>query len=614
MSHSPLFQNNEEVEWHLPAIETVEVGSSYDIAKFDLTLQLYESDEEIAGSLGYSTVLFDRSTVERHVGYLCKMLESMTTDADRVITTTEMIAPTERDLLLQTWNETKQDYPSNLCIHQLFEQQFERAPHATALVFMDQSMTYVELNTRANQLAHHLIELGVRPDMLATLKAGGAYIPTYASERLQDILNDATPDVVIADSRDRRFLKQPSAPLHGNLQKTLIPVGRPIANKRVYILDHNARPVPVSVAGELYIGGVGIARGYLNQPELSAKAFLLDPFVTDADARMYKTGDLARYLPDGNILFLGRNDHLVKIRGFRIELGEIEAHLTDHPLVEKAVVLSMGKGNSKRLVAYVVVVVAEANDQLTSTLHTYLSIKLPSYMVPSTIPLTPNGKLDRRQLPQPDSSVLVQEETYEAAQGEIETALLTIWMDLLNIDRIGRHDNFFMLGGHSLRNDLPHSIVIRLQYQPRSIVRGTNDRRVGTTNSGSSGLSWSYVGLSKYMHPDQPIFGLHFRGFFDDDQPAASLEDMAIDYIDQIRRIQPYGPYYLLGYSLGGMIAHTIAAHLELFAMMDAIPCVDKQALAGKRPDEEEEEEEEDDDTNFIHFFSQTVPRIMFPT
>ncbi|KAF9920648.1 hypothetical protein BGZ65_011058, partial [Modicella reniformis] len=216
----------------------------------------------------------------------------------------------------------------------------------------------------------------------------------------------------------------------------IVPVGRPIANKRVYILNQYGQPVPTGATGELYIGGVGIARGYLNRPELSAKVFLPDPFASEPNARMYKTGDMARYLPDGNIEFLGRDDHQVKLRGFRIELGEVEARLVDHPLVDKSVVIATGQGSDKRLVAYVV---AEHGDQLVSTLRSHLTSCLPDYMVPTAIvrmdsfPLTSNGKLDRKALLAPHSDAFARQ-TYEEPQGEIETIIAQIWSELLHID------------------------------------------------------------------------------------------------------------------------------------------------------------------------------------
>ncbi len=212
-------------------------------------------------------------------------------------------------------------------------------------------------------------------------------------------------------------------------------IGRPIANTCIYLLDEYGQPVPLGVVGEIYIGGAGVVRGYLNRPDLTAERFLIDPFSDKPGARMYRTGDLARYLPEGNLEFLGRNDHQVKIRGFRIEPGEIEARLVEHPAVNEAVVLALGEGQEKRLVAYVA---AEAHEGLVNSLRTHLSAILPDYMVPSAfvrldvLPLTPNGKLDRQALPAPDSEAFARQ-VYAAPEGETETTLAAIWCELLGI-------------------------------------------------------------------------------------------------------------------------------------------------------------------------------------
>ncbi|ETS33683.1 amino acid adenylation enzyme/thioester reductase family protein, partial [Photorhabdus khanii NC19] len=233
---------------------------------------------------------------------------------------------------------------------------------------------------------------------------------------------------------------------------TWIPIGRPTANMRVYLLDAYGQPVPLGTVGELYIGGTGVTRGYLNRPELTAERFLTDPFSDKPGARMYRTGDLVRYLPDGNLIFVGRNDQQVKIRGFRIEPGEIEARLTEHPAVREAQVLVLGDGQDKRLVAYVV---APEDDGLINSLRAHLSAVLPDYMVPTAVvrldafPLTPNGKLDRRVLPVPGEEAFARQR-YEAPQGEAEIVLAAIWCELLGIEQISRYDNFFALGGHSL--------------------------------------------------------------------------------------------------------------------------------------------------------------------
>ncbi|KAF9347924.1 hypothetical protein BGX34_002807, partial [Mortierella sp. NVP85] len=217
--------NNEISEWQLPGLEVVHVNASCNIAKFDLNLTLYESDNEITGGLSYSTALFDRTTMERYVGYLSSMLQAIAADVNQPVTSVDLLSQAERDLVLGKWNETERAYPTDLCIHHLFEQQVERTPQATALVFNEQSLTYTELNERANRLAHHLIILGVRPNslvaicversfamiigVLAILKAGGAYVPldpVYASNRLKDILADASPSIAVADATGRATL------------------------------------------------------------------------------------------------------------------------------------------------------------------------------------------------------------------------------------------------------------------------------------------------------------------------------------------------------------------------------------------------------------------------
>ncbi|WP_434628863.1 amino acid adenylation domain-containing protein [Chromobacterium sp. CV08] len=231
------------------------------------------------------------------------------------------------------------------------------------------------------------------------------------------------------------------------------PIGRPVANARIYILDPRGEPVPVGAVGELHIGGDGVARGYLGRPELSAERFVRDPFVA-GEGRMYKSGDLGRWLADGTIEYLGRSDFQVKVRGFRIELGEIESRLAAHPAVRDAVVAARGEGaGDKRLVAYVVAADPAACD--ASGLRAYLAAHLPEHMVPSAfvcldaLPLTPNGKLDRKALPEPSAEAFASGE-YEAPQGEIETRIAEIWAGLLQVERVGRNDHFFRMGGNSL--------------------------------------------------------------------------------------------------------------------------------------------------------------------
>src|SRR5438270_934155 len=251
------------------------------------------------------------------------------------------------------------------------------------------------------------------------------------------------------------------------------PIGCRIPDLRVYILDSHREPVPVGVVGEMYVGGAGVARGYLNRPELTAQKFFKDPFTDDPNGRMYRTGDLGRWLADGNIEFVGRNDHQVKIRGFRIELGEIEARLAEHPEVREAVVLAReDQPGDKRLVAYYTASgmgEGEAARVGAERLRAHLSAVVPDYMVPTAyvrmerLPLTPNGKLDRKALPMPEQEAYAAR-GYEAPVGEIETKLAEVWAEVLHLEKVGRHDNFFDLGGHSL-------LMVRVQGRLREVLQ-----------------------------------------------------------------------------------------------------------------------------------------------
>jgi acyl carrier protein len=244
-------------------------------------------------------------------------------------------------------------------------------------------------------------------------------------------------------------------PCRENREGVNVPIGRPIANIRIYILDSDLRPLPIGIPGELYIGGIGLGRGYFDRSDLTAEKFIPDPFGAEPGARLYRTGDSVRYLPDGNIEFLGRLDTQVKIRGFRIELGEIEAILTQHPEVKTGVVTAWedSQGN-KRLVAYIVSHNGKAIGM--NTLKEYLKEHLPEYMIPSafmtleSLPLTPNGKVDRKALVKQYHPEAYRETGYEAPRTGIEKKLALIWRHLLGINQVGRNDNFFQQGGHSL--------------------------------------------------------------------------------------------------------------------------------------------------------------------
>jgi len=802
--HTPLFQvifvweNTDVSQWSLPGLEVSPAKQAYDTVKFDLELSLALVDGEIVGTLDYSTALFDRETIERHAGYLQSILQAMVLDTPRAVATVDILAPAERELLLDTWNQHTIEYPENVCVHRLFEQQVERRPHAVALIYEGQQTSYAELNARANRLAHQLISLGVKPDtrvaicmkrspallvgLLAVLKAGGAYVPLdpdYPSERLVDILQDCSPVALLTDSAGRdvlgetalttnsvldpnvlpdlpetnvrvpgltsrhlayviytsgstgkpkgvmvehrnlisqaaalqhrydvteqdrlllfasisfdmsvedifvaltcgaslvlrtdqwlnseydfaalcavnkvTYLNIPSAffirlaiaqpeidlpatlrqivfggeasyppalqawfnrkghrpalfnaygPTETTVNATLLKVlpdnvmhsiGRPIANTRTYVLTADGQPAPLGAAGELYIGGACVARGYLNRQELTAQVFVDDPFSAVPGARMYKTGDLARYLPDASLVFLGRNDHQVKIRGFRIELGEIEARLAEHPQVLETSVIAVGDGVDRRLVAYVV---AEPAESLAGTLRAHLATRLPEYMVPAAfvrlnaLPLTPNGKIDRKALPVPDDDAFARQ-VYEAPQGEVEVALAGVWAQLLKLDKVSRHDNFFALGGHSLLAvqmisqlaGLGYSLSLNelFQYSVLShlapqIARGSipgarsgsvvvraegNEPAIFFVPSGLGDYSYSFS-LAPHIAANHPIYALPWPSAAQAE--LQTIESMATTMAAFMQAIQPTGPYRVIGYSAGGVLAYAIAAVLS---------------------------------------------------
>ncbi|MGL5384304.1 MAG: amino acid adenylation domain-containing protein, partial [Enterobacterales bacterium] len=790
------------------------------------------SVEDFSNSLGLTAQVITPFDSERVCGYMEQALGSLVRTLEhsphRPIRQLDILPASERTLLLKTWNATDASCPNNLCIHHLFEEQVERSPKATALIFEGKKLSYGELNVRANRLAHRLIALGVGPDLrvvicversmsmvvglMAILKAGGAYIPldpSYPIDRLTYILADTAPVLVLADMVGRQVLgealqshiildpNEPQARVlteaddnfqvpgltphnlayiiytsgstghpkgvmiehRGLIASTLarttvyksnseavflllssmafdssmagifgtlttggalclpgsntvvdpyiisrllientvtsvllvpslarlvlpqvaqfgydqlrqvivagelcpaklvqevtsifttvelfneygpteatvwatvyrcsssdvdpVPIGRPISNKYIYLLDVHGQPVPIGAVGEMYIGGVGVARGYLNLPELTSDRFLHDPFVGKPGARMYKTGDLARYLPNGNLVFLGRNDDQVKIRGLRIELGEIVARLTEHSSIREAVVEVQGVDPDKRLVAYVVVHPILGNDTfispvgseeglpLVGRLRNYLNERLPDYMVPSAfvlmecLPLTPNGKLDRQALPVPQGEAFAHA-AYETPLGEIETILAALWSGLLGIEQIGRHDNFFALGGHSLMAvqlmqkvrgyGLECSLSDIFEY-PRlanlasqivqPAVFHSHSRAITVRAGGSelpvffvpSGLAdYSYViSLAQQIRVNCPIHVLPWSAI--GDPLPRSIENMAERMIPLIQAVQPEGPYRVAGYSSGGILAYAIAhelicigEHVEFLGFID---------------------------------------------
>jgi amino acid adenylation domain-containing protein len=371
--------------------------------------------------------------------------------------------------------------------------------------------------------------------------------------------------------------------------ETPVPIGRPTANTQVFILDKDHRLVPIGVPGELYIGGDGLARGYLNRPELTADKFIASPFGQD---RLYKTGDLVRYLPDGNIQFLGRIDHQVKIRGYRIELDEIQLALNQHPQIRESVVVAWGSEQGPRLVAYFVPI-SESVPSRTD-LRSFLQAKLPDYMLPSVyveldvLPLTPNGKINRRALPNPETIHLDQGENL-APRDLLELQLIRVWEEVLGIENVGVMDNFFEIGGHSL---LAIRLVSRIQqftgvklplaslFQAPTVEQlASLMRRDGWTVPtsalvaiqasgtkpplffvpGNMGNVFTDLGeLARNLRSDQPFYGLQ-----DSVENPIQVAALAEHYVEAIRAVQPQGPYLLGGICSGGLVAYEMAQQLH---------------------------------------------------
>ncbi len=393
----------------------------------------------------------------------------------------------------------------------------------------------------------------------------------------------------------------------------ILPIGRPIANTKIHILDANLQPLPVGIPGDLYVSGPGLARGYLNRPEVTAEKFISDPFAAQPGARMYKTGDVARYLASGEIEFAGRTDDQVKIRGYRVELKEIESVLGSYAAVREVVVVARETDGGKNLVAYVV----PAREQVPtgSELRAYLKQRLPHYMVPSAfvlleaMPKTPNGKVDRRGMPAPKPADFTEPNEYIAPTDELEKQLTKIWAAVLSKESIGIRDNFFDLGGHSLlAARLMHRIeqtlgqrlpLAALLQAPTVEQFAALLRQEGWSASWSSlvaiqaegsrppffcvhGVGGNVVGfrdLARHMGPEQPFYALQPQGL-DGQRPClTSVPEMAERYLREIRRVQPEGPYRIGGYSFGGLVAYEMAQQLRaqeqevsLLALFDTYP------------------------------------------
>ncbi len=474
------------------------------------------------------------------------------------------------------------------------------------------------------------------PSMLAVfLDVAGSSVARTGSVRRVICSGEALP----ATLADRFFERFPSGVALENLYgpteaavdvtawtcvpgATRVPIGRPIDNVRIYILDERLSPVPIGVAGELYIGGVQVGRGYLDRPELTAERFVRDPFTSDGQGRLYRTGDLARWLPSGAIEYLGRVDFQVKLRGFRIELGEIEAALVEHLLVREAVVVAREETPADvRLVAYVVLRDPGAADRAPDELRAHLQAKLPEHMVPAafvplvTLPLTSSGKVDRRALPASERGRAAGRSMRFSMppRDDVEAKVAAIFRNVLGLPSVERTDSFFDLGGHSLLAVRLVAEIERVFGRTISLVSFFRSRTVeqisallrsegalapsflldpiqpaGTQRplfliSRPNVNSLGYIALARYLDPDRPVYGLQYQYAEEEvlGRPYSyeEYDAWARSYVDTIRLIQPEGPYLLGGMCEGALIAFTMARVLEadgqrvaLLAMLDAWP------------------------------------------
>jgi len=804
MSYSPFFQvmfqlqNMPNSKLAMPGLDIEWIDDTEQTAKFDLTLGLYESGEQLNAWFNYNTDLFDNQTIERMAMHFETLLESVVARPTTQISKLDLLSKSARQELLVQWNDTAEEYANatnQQCAHEVFESQA------------------AELNERANQLAHYLIQQGVSENhlvgiclqrsiemyvgILATLKTGGAYVPidpAYPADRICLMIDDSTPDVVLTHSSARsklpatdslvveldapwpalkqadevdydlpatnpdvkglttssmayviytsgssgrpkgvqgthggilnrcqwmwqaypfadsevnclktaisfvdsvwemfgpllqgvpaliladdevrdpeqfvsllankhvsRLVVVPSLltllldrlessgeklpalkicsasgetlpadtarrfyqllpdtqllNLYGSsevaadvtyyevpadIQSTLVPIGRPIANSQVYILDRHMQPVPVGVGGELYIGGANVALGYYKQPAMSAERFLPSPFSDDPKARLFKTGDLACWRAEGQIDYLGRNDSQVKIRGFRIELGEVESVLGEHESISDVVVAMTGEGDARQLVAYFVATESLSLDDLRE----HLAKRLPDYMIPSqyvqleALPLTPNGKVDRLSLPSTDAAIqLTSANAYVAPKTETEKALAEIWADMLNVEQVGMQDDFLSMGGHSLLAvrlvgemdaklgikvpliDLFQGATIEDVVASQSTQQQAHaDHKICRliTKPGRyrplfmAGTNPRYSVVAKQFDSEQPAYqldayALQANQLKNGRKVYKTIEEIASAFIKEIREVQPVGPYNISGGCEGSLIAFEIAAQL----------------------------------------------------
>ncbi|WP_406331850.1 amino acid adenylation domain-containing protein [Streptomyces sp. NBC_00203] len=482
-------------------------------------------------------------------------------------------------------------------------------PHQIAELVERHGITTLQMSA---SLFNHMLD--EHPAVFSRLReamtAGEAASPAHAAKALADhphlhLVNGYGP----AESMGFTTAHTISAPAPA------IPIGRPITGKHAYVLDENLRLLPPGVPGELYVAGHGLAHGYIGQPGLSAERFVADPHGAPG-SRMYRTGDLARWSQDGALEYFGRADQQIKLRGFRIEPGEIESAMLRHASVaQAAVMIREDRPGDKRLVAYVVTVDGGAPD--IPELRRHAVAALPEYMVPAAIvpldalPLTVNGKLDRRALPEPPQAGRT---GGRAPRTPAEEVLCGLYAATLGLPSVTIDDHFFHLGGHSLLAtrligriravwDTPVTIRDLFQYPTPAllgehIAAGSGGNPLETllpirsaSEGGEaplfcvhpiSGMSWSYAGLLRHIGDERPLIGLQARELTDPSGRPASMEEMADTYVAEIRSAQPHGPYHLLGWSFGGLIAHAVAARLEelgeqvaLLGLLDSYPLPD---------------------------------------
>ncbi|HMC98319.1 MAG TPA: amino acid adenylation domain-containing protein, partial [Flavobacteriales bacterium] len=383
--------------------------------------------------------------------------------------------------------------------------------------------------------------------------------------------------------------------------KSSVPIGRPIHNTTVHVLDEHRRPVPVGRKGELYTGGDGVALGYWKRDDLTAERFITDPFTSRPGARLYRTGDLVRWLPDGTIEFIGRTDDQVKVRGFRIELGEIENALNDHALVkDRVVVVRNDIPGEKQLVCYLVPNMqrdaedADAREVLIAKVREHLRSDLPDHMVPtafvvlSSFPLNPNGKVDRKALPAPELRQRAMRAQHVAPRDPMERTIAEIWGQFLGTDRIGANDNFFDLGGHSLigiqllariEERFQQALPLKSLFEAPTISEFAKLLREGEPHTEWKNLSliqpkgdrtplFCVHGdeanhfIPRYLGKDRPFYAFFHQGEDGRRLEYTTVEAIAAHFISELRRARPHGPYLLCGYSFGGIVAYEMAQQL----------------------------------------------------